>query len=161
MRKVFVLSFVLVAVLMVTSALLWTQTRQSHAADPPPLDITADGHDEVIVASWENAVIVLDGLTGAQLWKTTVGTANGGDVWTARAIDDLNRDGVHDVIAGSFDTNVYAMDGKSGDVLWTYPTANRVLSVYPVGDLTNDGIPEVAVGTQNTVNNIPVIFIKI
>lgn len=141
-----------------TGGEIWRSTGVTdHVMALSPLpDITADGHDEVIVASWENAVIVLDGVSGGQLWKTTVGTTNGGDVWTARAIDDLNRDGVQDVIAGSFDTNVYAMDGKNGDVLWFYPTGNRVFSVYPVGDLTGDGIPEVAVGTQDTVNNVVV-----
>ena len=110
---------------------------------------TGDGHDEVVVASWENAVTVLNGFTGALVWKTAVGTTNGGDVWTARAIGDLDGDGFEDVIAGSFDTYVYAMSGATGAVLWTYPTGNRVYSVAPVGDLTDDGIPEVVVGNQN------------
>lgn len=112
-------------------------------------DVTDDGYDEIIVASWENAVTVLDGLTGELVWKTTVGTTNGGDVWTARAIDDLDGDDFEDVIAGSFDTNVYAMSGVDGAVLWTYPTGNRVYSVYPASDLNGDGLSEVAVGTQN------------
>ena len=96
--------------------------------------------------------------TGAERWKTSVGTPNGGDVWVARSIDDLNGDGVQDVIAGSFDTNVYAMDGKNGTILWTFPTGYRVYSVYPIGDLTGDGVPEVAVGNQNLsgANNIVV-----
>lgn len=112
-------------------------------------DVTGDGYDEIIVASWENAVTVLNGLTGALVWKTTVGTTNGGDVWTARAIDDLDGDGFEDVIAGSFDTNVYAMSGTDGAVIWTYPTGNRVYSVFPAGDLTGDGFSEVVVGNQN------------
>lgn len=112
-------------------------------------DVTGDGYQEIIVASWENAVTVLNGLTGVLVWKTTVGTTNGGDVWTARAIEDLDGDGFEDVIAGSFDTNVYAMSGADGTVIWTYPTGNRVYSVYPAGDLTGDGISEVVVGNQN------------
>ncbi len=115
-------------------------------------DVTGDGHDEVIVASWENAVIVLNGLTGAQVWKTTVGTLNGGDVWFVHSIDDLNADGFQDVVAGSFDTYAYGMDGTDGDVLWSYPTGNRVYSIYPVGDLNGDGTPEVVVGNQNPSN---------
>ena len=38
----------------------------------------------MIVGSWENAVQVLDGATGTRVWKRTVGTLNGGDVWTVR-----------------------------------------------------------------------------
>ena len=141
-----------------TGALVWQSSQVNEAGMMVDIldDITGDGHDEIIVSSWENAVIVLNGLTGAQVWKTTVGTLNGGDVWTARAIDDLNGDGAQDVIAGSFDYYVYAMDGTDGTILWNFFTNNRVLSVYPVSDLTGDGISEVAVGTQDTTNNIVV-----
>jgi hypothetical protein len=121
-------------------------------------DVTGDGYGEVIVSSWENAVTVLCGLNGGLVWKTPVGTVNGGDVWTARAISDLNGDGREDVVAGSFDYHIYAMDGDSGEVFWKYKTNNRAYSVYPVGDLNNDGRPEVAVGTQDT-NNKKVVYV--
>ena len=81
---------------------------------------TFDGIEDVVVSSWENAATVLDGATGTLVWKTTVGTTNGGDVWTARGIDDLNGDGFADVIAGSFDQHVYALNGLNGDVFWAY-----------------------------------------
>jgi hypothetical protein len=77
-------------------------------------------------------VIVLSGADGSQFWKTTVGSLNGGDEWTARAIADLNGDGIEDVIAGSFDYYVYAMSGADGSIIWTYNTGNRVFSVAPV-----------------------------
>jgi outer membrane protein assembly factor BamB len=55
-----------------------------------------------------------------------------------------------DVVAGSFDTCAYAMDGTDGAVLWSYPTDNRVYSIYPVGDLNADGTPGVVVGTRTS-----------
>ena len=116
-------------------------------------DVTGDGLSEVIVGSWENAVRVLDGSDGTLVWVTTVGTTNGGDVWTARAIDDLNGDGRQDVIAGSFDTNVYAMDGDSGEVFWAFGTGNRLYSVDAVPDLNGDGTPDVVAGTQDTTSS--------
>jgi len=122
-------------------------------------DITNDGKNELVVSSWENAVNLLDGADGSLIWKRTVGTLNGGDVWTARAIDDLNSDGYPDVIAGSFDGHVYAMNGLVGDVFWGYDTGNRVFSVYPVGDLDGDGRPEVAAGTQDTTSSTVVVVL--
>ena len=122
-------------------------------SDKIAIEIRDRFHSEVIVSSWENAAIVLDGLDGSLVWKTTVGTTNGGDVWTARAINDLNRDGRQDVIAGSFDYHVYAFDGVTGVAFWAFDTGNRVFSVFPVGDLNGDGRPEVVAGTQDTTSN--------
>jgi outer membrane protein assembly factor BamB len=141
-----------------TGALLWSSadvTQYGMAVDTLG-DVTGDGVGELVVSSWDNAVIVLSGADGALVWKTKVGTVNGGDVWTARAIGDLNSDGRPDVIAGSFDYHVYALDGRTGDVFWAYDTGNRIYSVHPVGDLNGDGRPEVAVGTQDTTSNVVV-----
>ena len=125
-------------------------------------DVTGDGTPEVVVSSWENAVIVLSGVDGSLVWKTTVPDlyGNGGDVWSARAIDDLDGDGVQDVIAGSFNNHVYAVNGVDGAVLWAFNTpGNRVYTVMPVGDLNHDGRPEVAVGTQEWVDLSDVVFV--
>ena len=122
-------------------------------------DVNRDGDPDIVVSSWENAVIVLDGKTGGLIWKTPVGTTNNGYVWTARGIPDLDGDGINDVVAGSFDLHAYAMSGSDGEVLWSYDTGNRVYSVAPVGDLDGDGVFEVVVGTQDTSSNVVVYVI--
>jgi len=122
-------------------------------------DVNRDGDPDIVVSSWENAVIVLDGKTGGLIWKTSVGTTNNGYVWTARGIPDLDGDGINDVVAGSFDLHAYAMSGSDGEVLWSYDTGNRVYSVAPVGDLDGDGVFEVVVGTQDTSSNVVVYVI--
>jgi len=139
-------------------ALVWSSTQITDygMAVDALQDITGDGKNEIVVSSWANAVSVLDGADGTLVWKHTVGTLNGGDVWTARAIADLNSDGRQDVVAGSFDYKVYALDGRSGLVLWAFDTGNRVFSVDPVGDLNGDGRPEVVAGTQDTNTKVVV-----
>jgi FG-GAP-like repeat len=143
-----------------TGAVVWSSTAVAdYGMQVDELeDVTGDGKPEVIVSSWENASIVLDGADGSLVWKTTVGTTNGGDVWTSCAIDDVSGDGVQDVIAGSFDYNVYAFDGVTGETLWAFNTGNRVFSVDAVGDLTGDSRPEVVAGTQDT-HSSTVVFV--
>ena len=141
-----------------TGALVWSSTTVSDPGMMVDLlgDVNGDGKPEVIVSSWDNAVQVLSGADGTQLWRSAVGTLNGGDVWTARAIGDLNSDGFQDVIAGSFDYHVYAMNGRAGDIFWAFNTGNRVFSVAPIGDLNGDGTPDVLAGTQDTNTSVTV-----
>ena len=141
-----------------TGAVVWSSTEVGEFGMMVDVldDVTGDGTAEIVVSSFENAVIVLSGADGSLVWKRSVGTLNGGDVWTARAIDDLNGDGRQDVVAGSFDYHVYALDGDDGEILWSFDTGNRVFSVYPVGDLNGDGKPEVVAGTQDTNSNVVV-----
>lgn len=138
-----------------TGALVWASTNvfDYGMAVEAIEDQNGDGKAEVVVATWENSVQVLDGATGARLWKRTVGTLNGGDVWTARPVGDLNGDGFDDVVAGSFDTYVYALSGRNGVPFWSYPTGNRVFSVHGLGDLNGDGVPEVGAATQDTTSS--------
>jgi len=141
-----------------TGSLLWSSSKVTqYGMQVDELeDVTGDGTSDVVVSSWDNAAIVLDGSDGSLVWRRPVGTTNGGDVWTSCAIDDLNGDGFQDVVAGSFDYHVYAFDGTNGKLLWSYDTGNRVFSVTATGDLNGDGRPDVVVGTQDTTSNVVV-----
>lgn len=114
----------------------------------PTEDLNDDGLMEVLVASWDNAVICLDGRTGDEYWNVPTGTVNGGDVWTIWPLEDVDHDGYPDVIAGSFDLKAYCVSGRTGDLLWTYTVGNRVYTVRGIGDTNDDLIGEALVGTQ-------------
>lgn len=145
-----------------TGVVVWSSTDVAEygMAVDTMADVTGDGFDEVIVSSWENAVQVLDGATGARVWKRTVGTTNGGDVWSARRVGDLNGDGFDDVVAGSFDGYVYALSGVNGWPFWAHPVGRRLYSVHGLGDLDGDQVPDVVAGSQNlTGNPLPVVHV--
>ena len=145
-----------------TGTLVWASTEVAEygMAAETLSDVNGDGIDEVIVSSWENAVQVLDGATGQRVWRRTVGTTNGGDVWSARQVGDLNGDGFADVVAGSFDGHVYALSGVNGWPFWAHPIGRRLYSVHGLGDLDGDGVPEVVAGSQNLSGSpLPVVHV--
>lgn len=132
-----------------TGALRWTGAVGDPVQRVVPIpDVNGDGMMDLAVGSWDNAGRVHSGADGSLIWRTPVGTVNGGDCWTCDSVGDTNGDGVADVAFGSFDLNAYLMDGRSGAILWSYFVNDRVLSIRGVPDVTGNGIPEVAVGTQ-------------
>jgi outer membrane protein assembly factor BamB len=137
-----------------TGALRWTGPVGDPVQKVVPIpDVDGDGVMDVAVGSWDNAGRVHSGANGALIWRSVVGTLNGGDCWTCDSVGDTNSDGIDDVAVGSFDTKAYLMDGRTGAVLWSYTVGDRVFSVRGVPDVTGNGIPEVAVGTQMLTNN--------
>lgn len=114
----------------------------------PIKDLNDDGLGDVLVASWDNAIICLDGATGTELWNVPTGTTNGGDVWTIWPMGDVDYDGYADVIAGSFDLKAYCVSGRTGDLLWDYTVGNRVYTVRSIRDVNSDQVGDALVGTQ-------------
>jgi outer membrane protein assembly factor BamB len=114
----------------------------------PIKDLNDDGPADVLVGSWDNAIIALNGRTGAELWNVPTGTTNGGDVWTIWPMGDVDYDGYADVIAGSFDLKAYCVSGRTGDILWDYTVGNRVYTVRSIFDVNSDQVRDALVGTQ-------------
>ncbi|MBN2565782.1 MAG: PQQ-binding-like beta-propeller repeat protein [Candidatus Eisenbacteria bacterium] len=114
----------------------------------PIKDLNDDECAEVLVASWANWILCLDGRTGDQYWSVTTGSTNGGDVWAIWPLGDVDYDGYHDVIAGSFDLKAYCVSGHTGTLLWDYTVGNRVYTVRGIGDVNNDQVSDAIVGTQ-------------
>lgn len=111
-------------------------------------DVNGDGIQDIAYGSWDNAVRLYSGVNGSLLWRTPVGSLNGGDVWAIDRVADVTGDGVNDVCCGSFDENVYLMNGVTGEIVWRYSTGNRVLTVRGVPDLDGNGAADVIAGTQ-------------
>jgi outer membrane protein assembly factor BamB len=107
-------------------------------------DLNRDGHEDILVASWQDYGLVLDGTNGSELWRGY----SGGDVWAIDYVADLTGDTIPEVVYGSFDGNVYCANGATGEQLWAFYCGYKIFSLRGIGDVNGDGFADVVVGTQ-------------
>jgi outer membrane protein assembly factor BamB len=107
-------------------------------------DVTGDGINEVLVASWAAWAYCLNGATGEQLWSNYMGD----DVWAVSGIPDVNGDGYDDALAGAFTGEVRCIDGTSGDTIWGYMTGSKIFTLRWIEDVNGDTYADVLAGTQ-------------
>ena len=110
-------------------------------------DITGDGAlDAIAVASLDDWVWVVDGVTGEEVWHWT-GTANLYAVTTG----DFDDDGVTDVAVAGADAMVTALDGKDGSIFWqaTQPNEQLYRKCLASADMNGDGHDDVIAGSDD------------
>jgi len=104
-------------------------------------DLDGDGAEEVLAASYDKHVYVLNA-EGALTWRYQTG----GPVHSLGA-GDLDGNGSLEVVAGGDDNMVHAL-GADGDLLWRRDVGSRVVSL-DVASAEGDGKGMVLVGTQD------------
>ncbi|MBF0528656.1 MAG: PQQ-binding-like beta-propeller repeat protein, partial [Deltaproteobacteria bacterium] len=109
---------------------------------PAVADFRGIGKSDVVFSTWDDrSIVLIDGQSGAVVWKQRTDGPNMGGVTAA----DLDGDGLSDVVATSFDGHVYANRGKDGKLLWKAPIQGGAWSTPTVTDLDGDRAPQVLV----------------
>lgn len=141
-------------------------------------DLNEDGFSDVILgAVWgSRKVYTISGKDGSVIWQyDTHQYGGGGWVYEVSYAPDLDGDGKVEILAATGDDGyntgpkrVFMFSGATGNILWQRYLGYPVFSVRTVGDINNDGYPEVAAGTAdggsyaywvnllNGVNGIPI-----
>ncbi len=110
-------------------------------------NLNGDGYmDVVTVASLDDWVVAVDGLTGTKLWDW-VGTENMFAVITG----DFDNDGRDEVAAGGWDNTVTALNEGDGSVIWqfTTPTDDIYRKGLQAADLNADGNVDIIAGSED------------
>ncbi len=128
-------------------------------------DLDGDEVGDVVIGTpWGGrSVIAISGKTGEQIWQhDTHEYGDGGWVYEVAPTVDVDSDGLPDLLAAAGDDDygsgpggVYCLSGATGGTLWykrltPWGTKVAAFAVRGIDDITDDGIPEVAVGTGDT-----------
>jgi hypothetical protein len=125
-------------------------------------DINNDGKMEIFTANTSQngngGKIYAFDHTGAELFQGGFACESGADFWSTPAIADLDGDGKYElVIASRGSTNHYLYcwhindgngDGKP-DLYWKVDIGDASLSSPVIGDIDNDGHPEIIIMSHN------------
>lgn len=104
-------------------------------------NINNDHLPEIVVASADGKIYVLEGYTGKEVWRFTAG-----GVIESIALGDFKGDGVqNDILVGSYNNTVYAINGSDGTELWRNVT-NGWIRVVKTSDINNDGFSDAIIG---------------
>ena len=105
---------------------------------------------DIIAGDFGGNVYAITGDAGAQIWTRSIGNNIIEDVFI---VPDLNDNGTDDVMLSALTGNLYVLEGATGEILFSLPTGGVILGAGVLGDMTNDGIPELGAGTYNPNNS--------
>lgn len=120
-------------------------------------DIDGDQQMEIVVGSFDKCIYAWEanGSPVAGWWDHAANQPARcliDTIWSSPALADLDGDGVLDIIIGTdahpdyIGGSIWALKGDN-TVLWTVYTTQVLQSSPAVGDINNDGFPEVVIGT--------------
>jgi hypothetical protein len=111
-------------------------------------DLDDDCVDDVAVASWTPTTRILSGRTGDALWAQPVGTST--NAAYGAAVPDLTGDLQWDYVVGSLNGGFVSLfSGVDGVKIWEWQAPANVRSVAWIGDIDDDGLPDILAGLQD------------
>lgn len=146
-----------------TGQLLWSLPVNDSVTGVTGVDLNKDGTMELVYGTQGHKLKALRAATGTLLWEQTLPW----QVKNGPAVSDLTGDGKPElVIAVDYPLNaVYALDGN-GNIVW-----NTVLNIpqygvlgwggLSVGDVDENGEPDILVGTNTSGGNPAASMVKL
>ena len=130
----------------------YIKAYRSVKTTPGLLDVNNDGFLDIIFGTSNGDVYAVNGSDGKIIWEKHIG----GVIRGSCSIADVNKDGKSEIIVtvSSLSESVYggavdALSSDNGDTVWSMPLVGGPAGSAAIGDIDNDGFPEVVVGDRN------------
>jgi len=110
-------------------------------------DVNGDGFNDFLFAHSGSNGIVVDGMTGDNIWMHPLEDKS----WNVSQIADVTGDGINDAVIGTLFTDnlCYYLSGTDGEEKTSVPVGSPVDALSSIPDITGDGTMEVVVGLRN------------
>jgi hypothetical protein len=107
-------------------------------------DVNGDGYVDILPTKSGNALVVIDGKTGEQIYTKGMGD----QPWNASPIPDITGNGINDIAVGTLFQNnyVYFLSGEDGTELFAAPFGEAVDALAVIPDITGDYSWEMVAG---------------
>lgn len=115
----------------------------------PPLspvleDVNGDGVKDIIIATMDSKIYVIDALTGKEIWSSEL---LGGKLSTTPVVADFDGNGQTDILVCSEDGKLYLGKGSETEVSWkSFDHGHTINSTPSAADIDGDGVLEVLIG---------------
>lgn len=107
-------------------------------------DLNDDGCDDIIVRTYLDSLLAVDGKTHTLLWEHSFVKKDSKDnTLKTPLIADVDENGKLEIFVGSNNDFFYAIDAESGRKIWEYMTGGNIGSRSSLGDLNCDGVLDI------------------
>lgn len=129
------------------------QTNTAGSDSPPTIgDLNGDGKQEILHGGFDGKILCINAEDGSIAWSHMVFSNSW--VQTAPTLVDLDGNGALDIVVATWAFNpdtsrMYAYRGIDRSLMWSVPMSKMTYHGTAVGDVDNDGKPELFIGDYN------------
>ncbi len=130
-----------------TGTMLWTHFTSDPIWSTPAIgDINNDGKNEVVSIDFWGELFVLDAVTGHSIMTKYLYDSGNVETVSPPVLCNLDDDNELEIVLGTNKPEILALD-PDGSLIWQHMANDNVEASPAIGDINNDGIPDVVIGS--------------